>query len=1111
MILQSVIDAIHNTQSGGIWSVLGLFSDIFTDATPCTREFDSTCPSSAFNVITAAFATQGYWIQADILDYFNGGMGTLAILIYVLSAVAGIFSMSMGAPPKMYGWFFMGPYIFYWLTQTTTSDTSVDGVRVMMGKPGGSFFNQGAASSQQQRVWRYAQVGLEGMRIFERKQCSLDEQEGPTCSLKDEDEVGDGAVNPAYFFVKFDALVSDIVENMVDWTGVYYINSGDGSGDELSQGRNGSISPDHLVSTMKWGLLEDITSAKLASPDVRDMFVNFLSSECGDGFAQAISPQAFAAANSARKGFMPAHIFYDGVPDTGQFETLRQLLQDEAIPKPRSVNKLLSLSSEKISGSFLNSLSGGSNGGAAGTAASQISSSFGGDTIHCLDLLQLVNLSFRWQATQLFYQMLTTTPPGMEPQRMLKNFLYGWPISKELIDDGGALGSDSKLQEFFINLIMVHMYRNEFAIAPQPVTKVSSGSQANVEYSETYQRTVGQKTKFSELYTWALLTPYLQGVLLYFLAMSYPFVCMLMIIPGWHKILGTWCSFWIWVKLWDLGFAVVTVLERSVWSIIGNDYDATEHLRKVAEIGDKWGTHSIKCSGQAASGSVLKQLCPASLPIPDIKLNLTAPFNTLNEFVNSMYITDRMMTVGASLQLDLANSYYIYVMAALYFAVPAVLGQVVLGAKAGAAGLATNAFSQVASEVGRSSGSGYTGDLGKRAEQAAAQAKQTFTAKAMRTGAASSNVASALQLGNKALNKELDAGYYGEHAHGIARDSRIQSLAIKEQQDALGTGTELQQSMVQMAQSTISVEARGVSAVKGGFGAFAEANKSGVLPSGGRGGGQVLPTGGLTSNPEASKKAAAAANLTGVVDQSLMAGSDILGQQSTLLGAKSKYANFGLSQIERQYQASAEAEQSQATILGWAQGNYGKGFGDAARTQGEMSEQVASDEVADSMARVAFQTAGSLGAQGVNNPYSISRNASMKAMAGLGMLGSSNKRQALYTQEGNAFYGKIDARRSELLSSFGSEKLNSKFQLMDFNNALGRRDTTWSNATKDSNSTQGQIQDKLIDPRVLPQVAKYAPVMAQDTPVASIVNHNDFVAQPAGGSSLITAPISPPE
>lgn len=54
--------------------------------------------------------------------------------------------------------------------------------------------------------------------------------------------------------------------------------------------------------------------------------------------------------------------------------------------------------------------------------------------------------------------------------------------------------------------------------------------------------------------------PFLEGALLYLLAISFPFVAMGSLIPGFHTSIITWMGAWAWVKSWDIGFYVVSLL-----------------------------------------------------------------------------------------------------------------------------------------------------------------------------------------------------------------------------------------------------------------------------------------------------------------------------------------------------------------------------------------------------------------------------------------------------------------------------------------------------------------------------------------------------------------------
>jgi hypothetical protein len=54
--------------------------------------------------------------------------------------------------------------------------------------------------------------------------------------------------------------------------------------------------------------------------------------------------------------------------------------------------------------------------------------------------------------------------------------------------------------------------------------------------------------------------PYIQGALLYFLSVVYPFICIIMLIPGYHTAMLTWMGAWAWIKSWDIMFYVISFL-----------------------------------------------------------------------------------------------------------------------------------------------------------------------------------------------------------------------------------------------------------------------------------------------------------------------------------------------------------------------------------------------------------------------------------------------------------------------------------------------------------------------------------------------------------------------
>jgi hypothetical protein len=73
-----------------------------------------------------------------------------------------------------------------------------------------------------------------------------------------------------------------------------------------------------------------------------------------------------------------------------------------------------------------------------------------------------------------------------------------------------------------------------------------------------------------KLFTYALQMPYWQGVLLYYLAVLYPFVAVLVVVPAKARGFLMMPLLWLWVKSWDIGFAIVMVMDKLMWNLLPN-------------------------------------------------------------------------------------------------------------------------------------------------------------------------------------------------------------------------------------------------------------------------------------------------------------------------------------------------------------------------------------------------------------------------------------------------------------------------------------------------------------------------------------------------------------
>jgi hypothetical protein len=810
-LLQGLIDAI-NGAFGGLFSSNG---------------YSELMPGSSFHAVTAAFATQGYWVHADMLNFVGAGeFQRFAVFIYMIALISGMVGMAMGSPPKMYVWFFMGPVLFHFLLGTTSP--------VM-----GTAWKVAGVPQEQQEVWKLAEVGLKTMNITEREGLVVNGFSPPSGGVN-----GNGTVNVSFAFAELDGVVSDTIQEIIKWLGVYKGQSvGSTSGASSTGTGNDTGGRWHLLSNLKWGMLDTIAQARLSSPELRDSFITFMASSCGDRFQNGIDSSRYMAASQSINGTIPPGIFTSGVP-TEQYQTDLNKTYSEfniklngTIPTPLAIRRLLyatkGINNKEISqpGSFRNALLAADGVGeevkffkgftAGGTGPIPITVNMvtldellqSSGQIQCQHLLDIIVRGFRWEAAGVYTQLVRQLPVGVEnPDEFDNAFLNGWDVRKypkETLFPATA-GAKSWKQiiaedknppkvetpearrQFMINLILINMFKNEFLLAPNAAARKLrfTSAQSAQNAIEMYQKTVGSRNKFGEIYSWALMMPYLQGLLLYLLALGYPFACAVMLLPKCSRIIFTWASFWVWAKLWDLGFAIVVLVERSVWATIGNSSKATQLNPFIAQMLD--------------FGTTVWQGAGAGAKIPDAtKLALVGfkdPAN-LKLSMNSYAFLDRCMTLFSNMDLDLQNSYYIYIMAALYFAVPMMTGQLVLGAKASLAGSITQAFQGMANEVGQRAGRALTQQMSRQAEAANQAVDQALYAKNLQN---SGLLARALNAQNEGARADLYQRALQENAQGLGNQERMLSNGFQARQTDSRYGFEFATSMLSNPGNTAS-------------------------------------------------------------------------------------------------------------------------------------------------------------------------------------------------------------------------------------------------------------------------------------------------------------------
>jgi hypothetical protein len=1069
---QSVIPGLPGVPGG----TAGNGGFIYTCSSNCSFVDGSGqpgCPASSFTQIGAAFATQGYFAHADLIwQLTHTDMGLWAPLLYILAAIGGLTSLAMGMPPKMYLWFFMGPAIYHFLLGTTLSTY-------------GTSWCVANVPQDQTQVWKLAEVGLKNANITAREDIQILQYDQPG-----------KPVQVSYLFLWFDSLISSTVQWMTVWTGVYQqvgSDSGDSGILKKPEGHSASTADQYyLLTTLKWPMLDRVTSARLHNGDVRDALVTFLSSECGDTLARSVEPGNLIAASNSKTGDIPYSVFR-GVtaPQSAQgggvgpaqcsaqsssprdYSNVTKRLSNQLIPVPRSVRRSW-WNPQRNGGSVGSPQSGSLKGSLPGFYENYSFSylppsiplgwlggffGFGGgggfsipippthpgaaridtyleseDNMSCADLMFYVINGLRWEAGQIYYQLVSTAPQSMNSDQVLFNLFYGWDLRDQC---GAKLEKPEQLRHFMQDLILVHLVRNEMAVAPKVVDSrylqqsAVAGEAANRFIAET-----GAKQKFGEVYTWALMMPYVQGVLLYLLAMAYPFVCVMIVVPGWHKTLFTWMAFWTWVKLWDLGFAVVIVLERSIWAIMGNNSTAQNLSGHIIEM-QNWAKVNVDTCRVGGND------CPVVPAVVD-GMSVSGAEGLREAWRNLLAVWDRAMLVGSSIDIDVQSGYYIYIMSALYFAIPAVTGQLVLGAKAGAAGMVSNLTQGAQSDGGRAAGQAFTGNLRNTAAASAATIDQEKKAKDYRQ---SGLAAQAIEAGNAGLAASLAGSVASQTAQGLGNLQGMQKLVEGLRGNNLQTGSSLLKGITSSSGwlgSTFAGGTLGDAAKKSD--AELNAETQGRSLDSPQGGNSMAPGGSSSSSAGSAVGAAfgsggaGAGGATGSGATGSWASTAARGVGGVLtMGAAIKNAAIDMATaaqgnaIHRGYAglyAGIQAQQADAGLAGFLAGAQGQGYqlhgNRISSAAGFSAEQAAWEGRRD----FANSSSAYLSALGVDSSVVAPgpKPSDMTGMAMMGMLGSNIKASANYANpEGGAYFGQAQSAYGSLSSQYGGAALGAVY------------------------------------------------------------------------------------
>lgn len=991
-----------------------------------------SCPGSFYLPITAAWANIGYMTHGDFVHFvWNTSFGLWAALFYAVGAAGALIAVSINQPPKTYMWFFLGPAIYSFLVGTPTT---VQGVAWRIANK----------NMDMEEVWRDAETGMANTALVRDLGLQTSRRNGPS-----------GTYQVAWPMVFLDGLFSEATNNLVSWIGMQR-REGRGGADSNLFNRETEEGPWQLLANLKWGMVENIVGVSARDPDVRDALVTFLTSECGDQFKKGVNSGAYSAAAQSRGANLPKTVFIGTDPTTeglndqvasvggNSYANFVRGLDTEAIPTPRSMIRLFN--SPAITGSFR-----------------EFSQQFSGTQAYdsgrltdivCSEYLYMIVQAMRWEAGHSYHQLLRSFPNGFETeQAALKTLFYGWNLRPE---EEASLIEGEELKKYTKHLILVHMIRNELMFAPQVTEqgqRFSPSEQAR-NHTEDYVRQQGSRSKYGELYQWAVMMPHVQGILAYLVLIGYPFAAMLMVVPGYWKVFFTWISFFAWVKLWDVGFAIVHTLERSVWAMIGNHSSMARVGRRLIQTAQAASSDvQVTCSGGGGGGGAggitgggqkLSQLCS----VPTVK-----EAGSFDE-EKAWFLFDQAMLLSGSLDLDLSNGYYIYIMAALYFAVPAVTGQLVLGAKSGLGNIATQAIGQNAQEAGGAAKAGTVGDNTNKLASNRAAIDQGARAQSFRKSGLAQQT---LDAQNAAMDADIRGAEIGVHqrAFGATADAR------RDNQESMGSHGAFTTASGQLLGRTLGAgKPQAVRVVGGGKSlagpSLASDSASAASPGGlaSAGSGYSPEESASSAPPTASPPAGAGGDNSPFLSpaeagKTMMLGLGGLAAMATpagrakLFSALSGAPAWGAAGLNNHFGQQYFAARAHNNALGLdfgmqkARADLAKsGFQAYSQSLGAEADYEASSAAYDALAANASHLAPKAGVTGANPGGLVgSKPGAMRELATGGMLGGEAKKAGYYS--GFGYMSGFDSMLASNRSTKGSGLYGNHLQLFSYNEALG--------------------------------------------------------------------------
>jgi len=546
-------------------------------------QFDLERVGSVGTLISAALETAGHAVQADMLNYFGSGLASsLGASVFIIAAIGAVGMVALGGNYKFGVWFLIGPFVYYWLLFPTVPSK---GVR-----------------------WELTGVGNERYGVVEAATAGVTE--------KSINEGGNNVGEVSWFFALYSQLTAKVTETLIGFlnldvrkANLTFINKTE-SLQTLLDARIDDAHLKNLIQLIVYERCGEYFTLVLAqnSPNFR-----FDSAEELNRLVEEIR-------ENKQKSNLAWSISYnnDLILEAIQNGTLVSAHPDT---KDRPFKELADTMPEQLE--LLRKE-------VAAHQNETLEEDTSGVNISCRSLWWLITSAVRVNAQTFFSKVAEqNTPAGMTPEeyagrlanrlrednnrRYLRYFDPDETPNENRKYDASALecnqglpkirGEDgtlsdpldyyedekgafvvecltdtarvlSLIREMTLRMIFKEMQGGYSAPLLREHRSPRRALDSHFRESDVHFDADIRETQASydyafkgDYFTRMLSLPYVQGIGLYFLAVSFPFFALFVIFPGKHHSFLLWLGVWFWLKSWDVGFALIMLMDELLYNL----------------------------------------------------------------------------------------------------------------------------------------------------------------------------------------------------------------------------------------------------------------------------------------------------------------------------------------------------------------------------------------------------------------------------------------------------------------------------------------------------------------------------------------------------------------